>query len=179
MNMWITIISWIVQIIFEVMLGTDSYHIFICTGSPPSNLYPGQKLVGSSRVNIFIQLLTAFVHLVVFLKIKVYKWKRPASGNSVHPRSKIFWLTGLEKQSLSDMTTNCITVVFFAVTQIQISFVNLEDLNHFPQYLSEYFYRLIRVPLMVTLLVIVFYIRHRELRQTVKRELQNIFGFED
>jgi hypothetical protein len=175
-NIWVTIISCIVQIVFEVMLSTDSYHIYICTGAPPPVLLPGQKLVGSSSINLLIQLLTLVIHVVVLLRIRVYKWRKPSSGNVASPRSKLFWLMGLEKRTLTDITMNFISVLFFGVSQIQIRFQDIGDLNHYPNYLSEYFYRLIRVPVMMHLLVIVVFIRHSDLRLSVLREIQHFMG---
>ena len=135
--------------------------------------------MGSAGVNNALQLFTLLIHLVVICRIKVYKWKTRLSEKSAHPKSKLFWLVGLEKHNMTDLTTNVISVIFFGVSQIQIIYVELDDLNHFPHYLSEYIYRLIRVPLMIHLLVAVFYIRHKELRVTVKRELENLFGGQD
>ena len=68
-------------------------------------------------------------------------------------------------------TTICFVMI--GVSQIQINHVNLKDLNHYPNYLYEYFYRMIRVPLMYHLLIFILYIRNPILRKTVAREVQS------
>ena len=175
-NIWVTIFSLVVQIVFEVMLGTDSSHFYICTGSAPPALSPGQKLAKKFNFNNFLQTSTLLIHFVILLKIQVYKSKKITPNQTLHPRSTQFWLVSLENDSLSDMTTNFITTICFVmigVSQIQINHVNLKDLNHYPNYLYEYFYRMIRVPLMYHLLIFVLYIRNPVLRKTVAREVQS------
>jgi hypothetical protein len=77
---------------------------------------------------------------------------------------------------LSDLTTNIVTAVcllLIGVSQLQINFSNLSDMNRYPHYLYEYFYRMIRVPLMFHLIVLILYVRNRELRKTVIREFKD------
>ena len=176
-NMWVTLFSWIVQIIFEVMIGTDSYHVYICAGSAPPVLSPGQKLAKNFSFNNFLRTFTLLFHIIILLRIQIYKWKKVTPSQTLQPPSRQnIWLVSLEKDSLSDLTTNFITAICFVmigVSQLQINFVNLEDLNHYPHYLYEYFYRMLRVPLMYHLLMIVLYIRNPRLRKTVAREVQS------
>jgi hypothetical protein len=76
---------------------------------------------------------------------------------------------------VSDLTTNIITAISLMLieySQLQINLGNLSDLNHYPNYLYEYFYRLIRVPLMLHLLILISYLRNGELRKTIFREFQ-------
>ena len=80
---------------------------------------------------------------------------------------------------VSDLTTNIITAIcllLIGVSQLQFNFSNLSDMNRYPHYLYEYFYRLIRVPLMFHLLVLVSYVRNGELRKTIFREFQAWWG---
>jgi hypothetical protein len=52
--------------------------------------------------------------------------------------------------------------------------VHISDLNHYPYYLYEYFYTMVRVPLMFHLFVVILYVRNKEMRKTVARELQTL-----
>jgi hypothetical protein len=122
--------------------------------------------------------LTLLLNIFIFVKITAYKFKN-LSKDVFHPRSKFSWLIHLEHKMVSDLTTNIITAIcllLIGVSQLQFNFSNLSDMNRYPHYLYEYFYRLIRVPLMFHLLVLVSYVRNGELRKTIFREFQAWWG---
>ena len=174
-NLWVVTFSWISQFVFDVMLGQDNYHIHICTGHPPILIENKSKLSKAISFNNILRILTVLINFGIFIRIQAYKYKNPAQKD-VHPRSKFSWLIGLENKMLSDFTTNIITAIcllLIGVSQLQITFSNLADMNRYPNYLYEYFYRMIRVPLMFNLIVLILFVRNNLLRKTVLRELQS------
>jgi hypothetical protein len=177
-NLCVVTFSWVSQIVFDVMLGHATYHIYICTGLPPPLIEAERKLSKTISFNNILRVLTLFINVAIFVRIYVFKNKIPPQGN-FHPRSNFSWLVGFEKQMLSDFTSNIITAVcmlLIGVSQLQINFVKLSDINHYPHYLYEYFYRMVRVPLMFHLLIIVFYVRNNQLRKTIFREVQSCWS---
>jgi hypothetical protein len=83
---------------------------------------------------------------------------------------------------LTDTTVNIVTAVcslLIVVSQISFKPPNMSDLNRYPYYLYEYFYTLVRAPLMIHLILVIMYARNPQMRTTVSRELcaqvRNIF----
>ena len=171
-NIWVVLFSFISQIVFDVMLGLDSIHIHICTGlSPP--------LLDSSKIpynvfNAYFVPISLLVHILLMTKIKIFKNKMK-NVKDIHPRSKLACLILMDKKSLVDLTSNILTVICVAMaaySPLAVRYSGVTDFNEYPFYLIEYYYRMIRPPLFVNLVVIIFYIRHDELRQTLGRELK-------
>jgi len=80
---------------------------------------------------------------------------------------------------LSDITTNTITAICFAMIgliQIQINIVDIRNMKLYPLYLFEYFYYLIRGPAMFLLIVLILYVRDDVLRNTILREVKYELG---
>ena len=104
---------------------------------------------------------------------QIYKRKRATAGMT----SKSTWLKDLENLSLADLTSNLVTaccLVLAGLSQLWINFVNILDYNQYPNYLYEYFYRMVRPPLTFLLVVLVYFVRHPLMRKTVFRELKSI-----
>jgi len=129
------------------------------------------------NLNNIIRIFTFVTSLIVFAKIYIYKRKH--KPQNPQPISKIsFRLTG-ENHMLSDITTNTITAICFAmigIIQIQINIVDIRNMKLYPLYLFEYFYYLIRGPVMFLLLVLILYIRDDVLRNTILREIKYQLG---
>ena len=67
-NLWVYMFSWLTQIVFHLILGTDSNHIYLCTGQqPPSDTNLSQNL----SFNNVIRILTVLIHVSVVVKIQV------------------------------------------------------------------------------------------------------------
>jgi hypothetical protein len=58
---------------------------------------------------------------------------------------------------------------------IQITYSDASEFNRYPHYLYEYFYRMARPPLTASLVIAMYFVRHRVLRQTVFRELHDFW----
>jgi hypothetical protein len=53
-----------------------------------------------------------------------------------------------------------------------VTYNEITNFNDYPFYLLEYYYKMIRPPLFVNLVVFIYYIRHKELTQSFIRELK-------
>ncbi len=68
-NIWVYVFSWLTQFVSHLILGTDSNHIYLCTGqTPPSDTNLSQNL----SLNNVIRILTVLIHISIVIKIQVF-----------------------------------------------------------------------------------------------------------
>ena len=175
-NVWIILFSWIVQFVSYIMLGRENQQHYLCTGQNPA-LYGELHVVPDSiSPNNVVRVLTLLINVVIFARISVYKSKQ--LHFTPHPRSKLSFTLNFENKMLADATTNIISATCFlliGVSQFQINIVDIDILKQYPYFLLEYFYRMIRAPLTCLLLIIIMYVRNKDLRRAVIREFSNRF----
>ncbi len=154
------------------MLGKDTLNHHICTGlSPP--LLTIRKFE-YNRFNAYFVPLSLLLHIVLMVKIKIFK-NQSRKVKDIHPRSKLAELLLMDKQSLTDLTTNILIVICAAMAtylSLAVTYNEITNFNDYPFYLLEYYYKMIRPPLFVNLVVVIYYIRHKELTQSFIRELK-------
>jgi hypothetical protein len=147
--------------------------IFFCL--PPLAMENESKLSKTIfTFNNVLRVLTLLINVIIFVRIQAFKHIKPTKEN-VHQRSKFSWLVRFENKILSDFTSNIVTAIcmlLIGVSQLQTKFLNLSEINLYPYYLYEYFYTMVRAPLMFHLIIIIFYVRNNQLRKTIFRELQ-------
>ena len=59
--------------------------------------------------------------------------------------------------------------VIFGLSQVQLNLNDFSELNHYPYYQCEYFYRMVRPPLVFNLFFIVLIVRNDVMRKAVAR----------
>jgi hypothetical protein len=107
LKVWVTIFSWISVITSESSSKGDSYHVQICAG-----FVANQLISKRTTFNIVVGICTLIMHLVISVKIQLYRSKR---DREKEPWSKNACLKILEERSLSDLTTNLITAIGIAL----------------------------------------------------------------
>ncbi len=55
---------------------------------------------------------------------------------------------------------------------LAVRYKGVTNFNEYPFFLVEYYYRMIRPPLFVNLFMLIYYMRQKELRQTMTREFK-------
>ena len=175
-NSWVVMSSWITLFTFEVMLGEESYHVKMCSGLPPSVSQSNVALTEKKSFNNLLRTLTVLIHLVIWARIQIYKHKTEGQISIVGlSNNKKSWLKNLERHTFSDMITNITSVfclILIGVIQLQLKVDSLADFNNYPYYLFEYFYSMIKAPIMFNLLLIVILVRNRQLRKVLFRDLK-------
>ena len=175
LNFWIVIFTLIANFVFYVMLGQDPIRVFICTGSDPTKAENVESVLKIKSFNRILFYVTFAIHLLIVLKVQIYKCKNSKETST----SKNVWLSKLESHSVSKMTTNILSSMFVLIGAILpklFSVKNVSDLNRYPNYLFEYFNSLIVPPLFLIVLVSLYFVRYKELRQTIFRELKNFLA---
>jgi hypothetical protein len=114
------------------------------------------------------------LYAIILVKIHIFK-KGKNSKTVIAGESKKSWLKYMEQQSVSDMTASLLTVIgtvfsIFATRIVHFIFSSSYTLQH--RYIDEYFNSMIRPPLTVLLLVLLYFSRHERLRKTVWREME-------
>jgi len=171
-NVWVILFSIFSQIVFEWMLGKDTLNHHICTGLSPPLL--NIRKFEYNRFNAYFVPLSLLLHIVLMVKIKIFK-NQSRKVKDIHPRSKLAELLLMDKQSLTDLTTNILIVICAAMAtylSLAVTYNEITNFNDYPFYLLEYYYKMIRPPLFVNLVVVIYYIRHKELTQSFIRELK-------
>ena len=172
-NIWVVAFSWTAQFVLEVFLGCDSTPIQICMRYERQVSYNCYKFPWYLRINNMIMLASIFLYAIILVKIHIFK---NGKGNKTQtsPESKQSWLEYMEQQSVTDVTASLLTVIGTVLSIFATRIVNfLFSSNHTaqPSYLDEYFNSMIRPPLTVLLLVLLYFSRHENLRKTVWREM--------
>ena len=148
----------------------------MCSGLPPSVSQSNVALTEKKSFNNLLRTLTVLIHLVIWARIQIYKHKTEGQISIVGlSNNKKSWLKNLERHTFSDMITNITSVfclILIGVIQLQLKVDSLADFNNYPYYLFEYFYSMIKAPIMFNLLLIVILVRNRQLRKVLFRDLK-------
>jgi hypothetical protein len=176
LNIWIILFAIVSQIIFEVILGKETINHHICTGLSPPIL--NLRKLEYNRFNAYFMPISFLLHIMLMVKIKIFK-NKAKKVTDIHPRSKLADLLLMDQQSLTDLTTNILTVICAALatySPLAVRYDDVNDFNEYPFYLLEYYYKMIRPPLFVNLVLIIYFIRHRELWHSFIKELKNLLN---
>jgi hypothetical protein len=177
-NLWVIMTSWITQFTFEVMLEKGSYHVKMCSGLPPSSSQSNLALTKTMNINNLFKIITICIHLVIWTRVQIYKRKTARHISIIGiSNTKKSWIKKLEQHSLSDMINNICSVLclfLIAVIQFQLKVNHLTDFNVYPYYLFEYFYSMIKAPVMFALLLILLLVRNQQLNKALFRYLKLI-----
>jgi hypothetical protein len=140
----------------------------------------------SNYFNHSLRILTIIIHSFVLLRIILFKLKTdhfnltfPTTTTSSTSGFRSQWLFGLEKRSLSDLTTSmssALALVIAGFLQLQFDGVSVKEYNQYPLYLFEYFYRMVRPTFTGLLIVSFYYYRHQQMRHVLWNELRNILN---
>ena len=70
-NFWVILFSWSVQLIFDIIVGVDSHHIYICNGTLPPSDRERTKLSTIMSFNNVLRILTIAIHIFVMIRVQV------------------------------------------------------------------------------------------------------------
>ena len=171
LNIWIIGYSIIAQGISYLMSGRYTIYYYICTGKNP---LPDENIPIKSGLHLqILSLIVLLLHILVSLRTYFYKQKIEPK-----PKQQIRPLYSTEKDSLSDLTTSVgivlassfVTIIIWKMNQIKMT-----DFNCYPNYLYEYFFRMIAPNLFSSIVVLLHFKRNPKFRATIKNEYINFF----
>jgi hypothetical protein len=178
-NIWIFGFVIINQIISSQMPGRRALYYYTCSGlNPALEKHSHGKY---EYVVLALLVLTILIHL--FISIRLYFYRKDIKiksssniTNNLPFKKKVYDFIRIENDSLTDITTSICTVFVLALAVFIVLRANrskIQDLNCFPNYLYEYFIRMIWPNLVVTVVVLLQYYRNPTLRASIQKELYN------
>lgn len=143
---------------------------FICTGTRP-DFDP----VATATKNILMKHMTEIsIVASVFYWIKVYAYR---SKHRAEHHQAI--LGNMEKESLSDLSSNIcmfISTIIASIVLRRVNFMSLQNINQFPNYLYVYLLHLGMPNIFCITQSFFLYLRHKNLRQVVTREIKDMLS---
>jgi hypothetical protein len=126
-----------------------------------------------------VELSSGLLHIFVYSRIAYFNFKRSSLvGPDTHPNFlKNLTLKDLDKQSLTNYCLNMMNVLIMASGVVLISVVSLKsclDFSSYPNVLLVYYTYLISTNFFVALVLIIYYTRNRQVRETLAAELKDL-----
>jgi hypothetical protein len=171
-SVWIIGYSIISQIVSFKMPGRYTLYYYICTGK--SSLADENIPLKSGLHMQTLSLVVFLSHLVV--SIKLYYYRRRIVPKPVQQIRPVY---SIEKESLPDLTTSVTIVLLSSIITVMIWKMNQIKMAHFncyPNYLYEYFFRMIGPNVFSSTLVALHFHRNPRFRSTVKNEMINFLN---
>jgi hypothetical protein len=156
----IKIFSIVSQFVWHALTPRQPINYFVCTGKDPTK-YSSKPF----HVYGFFEILTLFVHIFVYIKIKRYKERGPNSALTRECQNN--HLLSIEKTSLLSVILNIVNIFLMVLTTIfMILATKMEPakLIIFPNSLIIHFTSLVLHNLIGSIMVSLFYIKHKPLR---------------
>lgn len=172
LNIWVITFSVLSQVVHSLLPGRQPMNFYICSG-----ICPDSSDVAFAKVNYVLigtHVFSFLAHIVVRLKIFVFKWSSSTSnGGCVTSK----FVTNFENQSLSDFTTNIAMVVLMGFATVTVTIVNNlkpEEANIYPDYLYVYQLHIYGPFVFGGFLPMVYYLRHKPLQTVMFREQRDL-----
>ena len=153
-------------------------NFFLCSG-----LDPQSQSSYSSKVNIVLigSMAVSFVlHIIVRIKISVFKRKTHPEQSSLESILTLTFLKNFGNQSLSDFATNIFMVFMMGTGIIIVSIVNNfipKNLNFYPNYYFVYVLHLYGPTVSGAFLSLSYYFRHELLQIFIRKEAQEFLEY--
>jgi hypothetical protein len=171
--------SSITQAVFVMSPGSQQFLFFLCTnkfGSSELNSSSFKK----SKLMITTTVISLLVHLVLNLRIKIYKHRKKnlVFDISGFEHVKNLAISSIDSQALSDFGTSAVTIVLLGLSHFftnRINTMNPERANEYPFYIFLYIYYFFASNVTTGFISLTYYIRHPPLRNAIYREIKSIF----
>ena len=166
---WVYGFSFLINFTRFFLTGYMPMNYYTCSNLDPDKdrFLPKVKLGGFEAGSILFM-------MIIKVRINQHQKKIAIASN------KSEFLVQLEKQSIPDFAS-CIAAILvfvaYAFLNAKINSMTRQETKNFPNYLLLYFFQLICPIVISCILSLIYYCRHRPLRESVFRELQNFLTF--
>ena len=171
-SVWIHLAGLILMATLNILENFQSLPNLICTGQ-----ITGLPQKVSGRGFVFVTFSSAILHFSINLTIYFHKrrFKTPSETHSIS--STVIKWKNLEKDSLATVATDLLGICIFITViacQQQLSAVQPENLQVYPNYLFLYYQDLL-APALGIICVILSFFRKKALRRNLKEQLKSWF----
>jgi hypothetical protein len=178
-NIWILGFVNASQISFAQIPGRKTLYYYICSGENPLS---DQKIPTKIEyITLSLIVFTILTHIFICIKLHFFRREMkanefPVSAKTLSLSKKINDLIHIESELMTDLTTSICSVsvlstailIFWPANKFQI-----QDYNCFPNYLYEYFFRMVWPNLLASTFIILHYCRNPGVKLTLKNQIFN------
>ena len=171
-NLWVIAFSFIAQIVMAMMPGRNTAYFYICSGKNP--LKDKDIPVKIGLVLQLVTIISILLHIYMLVKIHLYSKKVTITQTFRDTFSKM----SIFNNSLSDLTTCFCSAVLCAGVFIFTRMANevpVKDFNCYPNYLYEYFFRMMWPNIFAFMMAFIYYFRNKKMRSMISAELMSTF----
>lgn len=168
-NIWIRLSTFIFHLALFQLPGIEASFLSICSGTKPD--VDKKKIMNSLNVNLLVP-FTIINHIVVLLRIHFYKRKtiRVEQMTTRYPENSA--------TNLYDVTTSVAMAGLFLLTGSFIVLSNkltMEDYMQTKWFIFNHFFFLCWPPVFFTIIGLLYYLKHEELRKFIMEEIKKKF----
>lgn len=173
LSLWITMASTMLCINRQFLPGKYTFNYYSCADI-------NYKLDDDApfKMNYFIEIPTIICHILIIVRIHLYKKSLSSEPVSQNVFQKSFYLKFLEKQTISDFVSTFIGVVgllLFFIVGNKIRSTKPHELNIYPNYLLVYVQQLFFPGFLGMFCIFMVYSRHPPLKEKLRTEVFNLF----
>ena len=167
-NVWIITFSFMAQIVMAMMPGRNTPYFYICSGRSPLKDQDIPSKIGF--VQQMITVVSIVLHIFILVKIHLYNKKVTITQTVRNTFTKM----SIFNNSLSDLTTCFCSAVLcsgIAILTWTANQIPVKDFNCYPNYLYEYFFRMMWPAILGFMISFLYYYRNEKMRSMIVAEL--------
>jgi hypothetical protein len=164
-NIWTIFSSVFLQIFMALLPGRRTLYFYICSGRNPSL----DQNIPLKNFTYIIVLFLIIVILYIFIGVRIYLYKRGCAEIEAKEKNM--------KENLADFAANAAIVLMVLINVLlsyKINTIEIKDFNCYPNYLYEYFYRMISPNIFVFIVVLLHFFRHPKLTSVLRTKLSDM-----
>ena len=161
------------QLVLNLLPGKDFPDVWICSGTNPK--FDSNFVYKSVWAYTVIKIVSFVLHIVIAIRIKIYKLKIDKEDVKTFPKSKMTFLFSVGRNSVIDIAesvTPLVLVVLAFLLNLPRKETNLESFNRYPDLLGEYFYTLVRPVVTILFAAGGKILSDKSLRKVLKKEMK-------
>ena len=168
---WMTGFSFVSQWVFAYFPGTQSLNYYVCLG-----IYPAESsAIFSPKQNHLLRLFQfCTITLLFFMYIRIEKFRRKDSSLSYSQN-----VTNLDNKFFASIfmySFYAFCVLVFVLLVLKINSMDPKTANFYPNYLYFNFFHLLAPVALSFPVVVLYYIKHKEMLNILKTELKEFFN---
>ena len=176
-SIWAFFSTFISQFVLMMMPGKEFPDVLFCSGVDPHSSLT-QEYRNILGYTIF-KIASIALHIVISIRIKIYKWTIAKEKHSYDPRTKVTWLFDMGKNSIISISESLIPAILVTLAILPKpprQDMDLETFNQYPECLHEYYFTLIRPVFAVLVIIVSKIISDKYLQNVFVRELKDFFN---